>query len=106
MLFALRTRTSKLHCPLRCWGTGEQPSIDTQAHTLECKKLPQSRTNAIATEKVEYSHIFSEIKKQKEVVVVIKQLLEEKEKLCPPGDKLDPSTVSSLCCSNNNHYVN
>ena len=119
LLFALRTRTSKhfkanfptlnkscMHCPLRCWGTGEQPSIDTQAHILECKKLPQSRTNAIATEKVEYSHIFSEIKKQKEVVVVIKQLLEEKEKLCPPGDKLDPSTVSSLCCSNNNHYAN
>ena len=64
------------------------------------------KTTDIAAEKVQYSHIFGDIKKQKEVVVVLKKLIEEKDKLCPPGAKLDPSTALSLCCSSNNNYAN
>ena len=114
MLFSLRTKTSKyfksnfpnmekscLHCPLRCWGVDEVPILDTQEHILLCKRLSNLKSSEVTTEKVEYSFLFGEIKKQKEIVTLIILLLEEKQILCPPGDKLDPSTVQGLCCSSN-----
>ena len=114
LLFSLRTKTSKyfksnfpnmekscLHCPLRCWGVDEVPILDTQEHILLCKRLSNLKSSEVTTEKVEYSFLFGEIKKQKEIVTLIKLLLEEKQILCPPGDKLDPSTVQGLCCSSN-----
>ena len=48
-----------------------------------------------------YIALCEDIKKQKEIVTLIKILLEEKQKLYPPGAKLDPSTVQNLCCSSN-----
>ena len=114
LLFDLRTKTSKnfksnfpnfnntcLHCPLRCWGINELPLFDTQEQILQCKKLSNVKSRALTAGKVEYSCLFEDIKKQKEIVTLIKILLEEKQKLCPPGAKLDPSTVQSLCCSSN-----
>ena len=114
LLFDLRTKTSKnfksnfpnfnnacLHCPLICWGINELPLFDTQEHILECKKLSNVKSRALTAGKVEYLYLFEDIKKQKEIVTLIKILLEEKQKLCPPGAKLDPSTVQNLCCSSN-----
>ena len=90
LLFALRTKTSKhfkanfpnmnkscIHCPLKCWGEGEEPIKDTQEHILECKNPTKMRTSP---RKVEYTHIFGNIKKQKEAVVITKQCVEEKDK--------------------------
>ena len=114
LLFGLRTRTAKqfkgnfpnlrlncVHCPLKCWTANETPVIDSQEHILECKKLCDFRVKEIATEKVVYSDLFSDVKKQKEAVTLFKSLLEEREKLCPPGANLDLSTVLDLCCSSN-----
>ena len=114
LLFGLRTRTARkfkgnfpnlrlncVHCPLKCWTANETPVIDSQEHILECKKLCDFRVKEIATEKVVYSDLFSDVKKQKEAVTLFKLLLEEREKLCPPGANLDPSTVLDLCCSSN-----
>ena len=86
---------SCLHCPLRCWGVDEVPILDTQEHILLCKRLSNLKSSEVTTEKVEYSFLFGEIKKQKE----IKLLLEEKQRLYPPGEKLDPGAVQGLCCS-------
>ena len=90
-----------IHCPLKCWTANETPVIDSQEHILECKKLCDFRVKEIATQKVEYSNLFSDIKKQKEAVLLFKLLLDEREKLCPPGANLDPSTATDLCCSSN-----
>ena len=110
LLFSLRTKTARqfkgnfphltcIHCPLKCWVSYEAPIIDSQEHILQCKKLSKIAMQDIVHEKVEYSNLFSNVKKQKETVLLIKVLLEEKDKLCPPGAKLDPSTVTGLCCS-------
>ena len=114
LLFGLRTKTARefkanfphqnmtcIHCPLKCWAPNQTPLIDTQEHILQCKKLSAIRMQEIVSEKVEYSNLFSHVKKQKEIVTLIKILLEERDKLCPPGAKLDPSTVTGLCCSSN-----
>ena len=113
LLFDLRTKTSKSfksnfpamhkaspHCPLECWGTAEQPLLDTQEHILNCKKLQNVKSSDLTAQKVEYSFLFGDIKKQKEIVTLFKLYLDEKQKICPPGAKLDPSTVQGLCCSN------
>ena len=114
LLFGLRTKTARqfkgnfpfqnticIHCPLKCWKTKETPLIDSQEHILQCKSLSDIRSQDIANDKVEYSNLFSHVKKQKETVTLIKLLLEERDKLCPPGAKLDPSTVTDLCCGSN-----
>ena len=88
------------HCPLECWGTAEQPLLDTQEHILNCKKLQNVKSSDLTAQKVEYSFLFGDIKKQKEIVTLFKLYLDEKQKICPPGAKLDPSTVQGLCCSN------
>ena len=53
---------------------------------------------------VKYEHLFSEVNKQKEAIVLLSKLIEAREKIendNPPGANLDPSTgVSGLCCGN------
>ena len=69
-----------------------------------CKKLIISNT-ITACDKVEYSDIFKEPHRQKEIVALYKILIEEREKILkakssdPPGENLDPSTGCNLCCS-------
>ena len=43
-----------------------------------------------------YLKNISDMKKQKEAVILFQLLIEERIKLYPPGVNLDPSTVSSL----------
>ena len=109
LLFGLRTKTVKgikanfaqmnincLHCPLKFWEKDEAPEIDTQEHLLKCKKLADQIEK---TGIIEYSHIYSDLVKQKEAIVVFKSKLAEREAvLTNPVNFLDPSTVSSQCC--------
>ena len=117
LLFELRTKTAKqfkgnfskmnktcVHCPLMCWAPGDPPVIDSQEHILECQKISVPACKGIATNKIEYEHLFSDMKKQKEAVILFQLLIEERIKLYPPGVNLDPSTVSSLCCGNSIVY--
>ena len=93
-----------VHCPLMCWAPGDPPVIDSQEHILECQKISVPACKGIATNKIEYEHLFSDMRKQKEAVILFQLLIEERIKLYPPGVNLDPSTVSSLCCGNSIVY--
>ena len=117
MLFGLRTKTArtfkanfsnlygrKIACPLNCWNTkyNELAPPDNQEHLLLCENIKLSSNN-ISRSKTEYSNLFGDIIKQKEIITLFTELLEERQKSLneaedPPGDKLDPSTSSSKCC--------
>ena len=89
-------------CPLKCWGTDEDPLEDTQEHLLVCSKLKDISTHTLATEKIEYKHIYGTIDQQKAIVTVMKQLLHERNTLIKnistSGASLDPSTQSTPDC--------
>ena len=110
LLFGLRTKTVKgikanfphmnlkcLHCPLKCWKKDEDPEIDSQEHILKCKKLSYQKEKGGG---IEYTFIYSDLKKQKEAINVFKALLLEREMFITstPVNSLDPSTVPSQCC--------
>ena len=88
-------------CPLKC------PQEDTQYHLLECQPLQKEIiTNDLSQGKVLYEDIFGDTIKQKEAVVLFTRLIDARAKVLkeresnPPGDQLDPSMGSSLCCVN------
>ena len=115
LLSALRSRTADtfkanfrnkygnvVSCPLVCWGDNEGQEEDTQKHLLSCRKLKSEAVcNELATGKIVYEDIFSDVKKQKEVVHLFSKLIEARLKILkekdkqPPGDDLDPSMGSS-----------
>ena len=117
LLYALRTRTSRLfranfrflyngniECPLNCWDVNfnEPAPPDTQEHLLWCNKINLS-TNIIARNKSEYEDIFRDMYKQKEIISLYTKLIDLRENLMkkesnPPGDKLDPSSSTRVCC--------
>ena len=90
LLFSLRTSTLKvfkanfpkmykncLHCPLNCWEQHEKAPLDTQEHMLHCKKLNVSGVDTVSLSKIEYSNLFSDLKKPKEIAVLYQQLLQQ-----------------------------
>ena len=114
LLFNLRSRTNdafkcnfrhlygeNIYCPLKCCP--ESPLEDSQKHLLICSKLKIETTNVARTQ-IEYNDIFKDVNKQKEVVTMYSELLEQKAKLIkemnasPPGDKLDPTSSIDCCC--------
>ena len=117
LLFGLRTKTArtfkanfsnlyggKIACPLNCWNTkyNELAPPDNQEHLLLCENIKLSSNN-ISRSKTEYSNLFGDIIKQKEIITLFTELLEERHKSLneaedPPGDNLEPSTSSSKCC--------
>ena len=95
LLFALRTRTARtfkgnfshfyggqIAFPLNCWDPEKnEPSLlDSQEHILVCTKLKISN-NIAACDKIDYSDIFKEPQRQKEIVALYKILIEEREKI-------------------------
>jgi hypothetical protein len=96
------------HCPLKCWETDADPIEDTQEHLLVCSKLNDTARHTIATEKIEYNHIYGSVHEQKAIVTIMKQLLHERnvllENISTSGASLDPitpgcyaSTASNIC---------
>ena len=114
LLFSLRTSTLKvfkanfpkmykncLHCPLNCWEQHEKAPLDTQEHMLHCRKLNVLGVDTVSLSKIEYSNLFSDLKKQKEIAVLYQQLLQQRETISgrpDPVNTLDPSTVLHQCC--------
>ena len=116
MLYAFRTRTVEKikanfpnmyfgdrNCPLNCSNKGETEYKDTQQHLLECEKLRSCiKVDDLARDRVTYEHLFSDVHKQKEAIVLLSRLIEARERIeaeDPPGANLDPSTgATSLCC--------
>ena len=96
----------RLPATLNCWDQerNEPSLLDSQEHILVCKKLIISNT-ITACDKVEYSDIFKEPHRQKEIVALYKILIEERETILkakssdPQGENLDPSMGCDLCCS-------
>ena len=68
----------------------------TQEHLLVCSKLKTKDKQTIVEEKIKYTHIYGAVGQQKAIVTVIKELLNERNKLLKTiftsGDSLDPST--------------
>ena len=104
LLFALRSKCvreckanfrsmySEVNCEL-C--TDNKP--DDQPHILQCTPLSdQLKSIELSMKKVEYSDIYSDPHKQKEVTVMISKLIDIKKKLIESKQKLemDPSTLS------------
>ena len=118
LLYAFRTRTVKnikanfpnmyfgdLSCPLNCVPQENTVQKDTQQHLLTCAKLQSCiGTDELSRGAVKYEHLFGDVNKQKEAIVLLSKLIEAREKFekdDPPGANLDPSTgVTGLCCDN------
>ena len=102
----IRSNFSQLYknntnCPLKCWSPEESPLKDTQEHLMVCQKI-EINTNNVSKEKIKYHDIYGNVNKQKEIVTLYKQLLDERniqmEALLPVGEQtLDPSTPR--CCA-------
>ena len=91
----------QVDCPLQCWDAGDQHPEDSQQHLLACKKII-IKSSGVASGKVEYQDLFSDIRRQKEAITLFTELIEDKEtkQEIPPGDKLDPSVGLNQCCRN------
>ena len=92
-MYALRTRTTEnvranfpnmyfgdLNCPLKCVGQDNSEEKDTQQHLLTCAKLQScTQSDEVSRGAVKYEHIFSDVNKQKEAVVLLSKLIEARE---------------------------
>ena len=71
---------------------------DTQEHLLVCSKLEDTARHTIATEKIEFKHIYGSVHEQKAIVTIMKQLLHDRnillEHISTSGASLDPNTPS------------
>ena len=97
-------------CPLTCWQENLEPLRDTQEHLLVCSKLKTNDKQTLVEEEIKYTHIYGAVGQQKAIVTVMKELLNERNKILKTistsGDSLDPSThgcyaSTSDDCDNN-----
>ena len=103
--------TNDKNCPLKCWAPDAVPLEDTQEHLLVCTKLNDTASHTIASEKIAYNDIYDSVHKQKAIVTIMKQLLDDRngllKNISTGGDSLDPSTLgcyastTSHICKNN-----
>ena len=75
------------NCPLECWPPGDTPARDTQEHLLVCSKL-KLKHQTVANEDINYEDIYKDVSKQKAVVTVMKELLDQRNYLL----QLDPTS--------------
>ena len=84
--FKNRYRENDIQCQL-C-----MQSCDTQKHILDCSVIQKHITsNIIEEDKAEYEDLFGEVRKQKRVTVLFKDLIEIRKKL-----NTDPSTSGEV----------
>ena len=97
-------------CPLKCWETDTDPPEDTQEHLLVCKKLKDTASHTIATDRIEYNHIYGSVQEQKAIVTIMKQLLHDRngllEKISTSGESLDPSTLGCYASTDSHICIN
>ena len=102
LLFALRSRCIECKANFRnknddivCQLCFEED--ENQQHFLKCKKLKEIfKSKEILIENIEYNDIFKDIKKQKVIVNLFKQLIEVRNYLLNQENSRNPSILDEM----------
>ena len=103
LLFALRSRCIECKANFRnreediiCQLCSEQEE-DNQQHILHCKTLKKLfKSQEILNENIQYNDLFKEVRKQKIIVNLFKELLDIRKHLLHQENSSNPSTLEKM----------